>query len=366
MPDDRFGTPQAIDSAMVSSPTPEPDSEALPKVRLGYVPLTDSAPIIVAREKGFFRKHGLDVQTSQQPGWATVRDRLVHGEIDAAHCLGPLALAIHFGIGTRACEVSVPLILCANGNGITLSNEIPSEAVANPIAFQTYLEANYSKEKPLTLAAVHPCSSHAHLLRLWLLRLGVSPQNPAINLISLPPGTVLRNLAKGHLDGFCVGEPWNSAALGAGIGWCAATSTDLSNGHPEKVLVTTRNFTSQNPQTVVALTTALLEACLFCQDSANHQEIVTLLSNEPVLCEISEALSCSLAGRLAGRATSPTSQVPNFHIFHSPEVNAPRSETAFWLTDSIRQSGLLATDASISSAEVFRLDLFEKAQAQLS
>ena len=309
-------------------------------IRLGYIPLIDCAPIIVAREKALFAKHGINVVTSQEPGWATVREKIVHAELDAAQCLGPLALAIHHGIGTISKEMVVPLVLSANGNGITLSNKIPPEVFAEPGKFLSFVEENYSKDSPLTFASVHPCSSHHSLLLLWLHKNGIA-KHPFVEIISLPPEIMIRSLAHGHIDGCCVGEPWNSVAIRRGIGWCVSNSVELSNGHPEKVLAATLSFAESRPNELQSLTRALLEACQFCQDPANHQEVLTYLAAEPGMNRIQDALPYSILGRLPAAEGALEQSYPDFHIFHDLEVNAPTSKTASWLREGVRLSGLL-------------------------
>ena len=333
-------------------------------VRLGYIPLIDCAPIIVARERGLFAKHGVNVVTSQEPGWATVREKLVHAELDAAQCLGPLALAIHHGVGTIPVEMVVPLILSANGNGLTLSNKIPREVFDAPGKFLAFIEQNYSKESKLILASVHPCSSHHSLLLLWLHKNGIA-KHPFIEIISLPPEIMIRSLTHGHIDGCCVGEPWNSVAIMKGIGWCVSNSVELSNGHPEKVLASTLSFAKSHPTELQALTRALLEACQFCQDPANHQEILTYLAAEPGMNLVQDSLPFSILGRLPATEGADEQLYPDFHIFHDHEVNAPTSKTASWLREGVRLSGLLHKGQQLPNDSIFRMDLFEQAQEQL-
>lgn len=341
----------------------ETHSTASP-VRLGYIPLIDCAPIVVAREKRFFEKHGLSVETSQQPGWATIREKLVHDELDAAQCLGPLALAIHHGVGTIPKEMVVPLVLSANGNGLTLSLKIPPETFRKKDGFLNYLEEKHSKENPLTLASVHPCSSHHSLLLLWLKKNRVS-QHPFIDIISLPPETMIRSLAHGHIDGFCVGEPWNSVAINRGVGWCISSSVELSNGHPEKVLAAPLSFAQNRPHEFKGLTLSLLEACRFCQDPANHEEILSYLATEPGMKNVRDSLSYSLSGRLPSVGKTQGKSLPDFHLFFDREVNAPTSKTASWLRDGVRLSGLLAKGQQLPTDRIFRMDLFEEAEKQL-
>lgn len=338
-------------------------SDTLP-IRLGYVPLVDCAPILVARDKGLFQKYGVEVVTSSQPGWATIREKLVHGEIDAAQCLGPLALAIHHGIGTLPKAMVVPLILSGNGNGITLSNGIPKECVLEEGGFLDLLENHWDKDRPLTLASVHPCSSHHLLLMQWLRQQRVAGHRK-LSVISLPPELMMRNLSHGHIDGFCVGEPWNSVSSLAGFGYCIATSVDLSNGHPEKVLATTQAYADSNPKRLHALTMALLEACKFCQELTNRTELIEILGTEPGLSSIREALTNSLSGRFRTGTGQQDRSLPDFHIFHDDKINAPSAGASSWLREGLRQSGLIPQGQTLAKDSIFRMDLYRNAQNQL-
>ncbi|MEM9079284.1 MAG: CmpA/NrtA family ABC transporter substrate-binding protein [Verrucomicrobiota bacterium] len=332
-------------------------------IRLGYVPLVDCAPILIARDRGLFEKQGLNVIIEPQPGWATVREKLVHDELDAAECLGPLAVAIHHGVGTRAKKMSVPLIISANGNGITLSNEIPTEIIETKNGLLNYLDKDWDKDRPFTLASVHPCSSHHSLLLQWLRQQGVA-NHPRLNVISLPPQVVGRNLASGHIDGFCVGEPWNSVAILSNMGWCAATSTDLSNGHPEKVLATTSSFAEREPEALHALTLSLLQACHFCQNPQNREIVLQTLCNDRHLSTYADAISNSLLGKFQSGPGTRSRKLPDFHIFHGGNINAPTSQASSWLRDGLRTAGLVPKNESFGQDNIFRMDLFNNALSE--
>lgn len=333
-------------------------------MRLGYVPLVDCAPILIAREKGFFAEEGLDVDTRVQPGWATIRDKLAYGELEASVCLGPLALAIHHGIGTIPRKMAVPLIISANGNAITLHKDLPREALAQKGALLQFLEESWTKERPFTLACVHRCSSHHSLLLQWLAQEGLS-NYPNLEIVFLPPETMNRNLAQGHIDGFCVGEPWNSVAILSGLGWCAATSIDLSNGHPEKVLACSADLAAEEPLALQALTVALLKGCRYCQDIANRQEVISILESEPALRGTGEAMANSLLGHFRPALALPARELPDFHIFFDPGINNPDSRLASWMRKGLTQSGLVDKGQKLPKDAVFRPELFEQALAAM-
>lgn len=334
------------------------------QIRLGYIPLVDSAPLLVAQRLDFFKKRGLNVELLPQPGWASVRERLVYGEIDAAQCLGPLAIAINQGIGTRSTNIVVPLVLNANGNAITLSKTIPPEVLSQPDGLLNFLNNDWKNERALTLAAVHPFSSHYALLTQWLKQHKVL-NHPRIQVVTLPPQVVVRNLASGTIDGFCVGEPWNSAAILDGQGWCAATSTDLSSGHPEKVLAVRSHLATEQPEVVTALTAALLEACEFCQDKSHRETVTEILTENTKLSVESDAILNSLNGIFETGLGEKPRKLPDFHIFHGPGINSPDTRASSWLLEGVRQVGLLSRNQSFPQDSVFRMDLFEEAQKQI-
>ena len=343
------------------SPAPRrlPSSE----LRVGYVPLTDSAPLLVAEEKRLFEKHGLRVRLSAEPGWATIREKLTHGELDAAHCLAGLALALNYGLECVTQPVIVPLILSSNGNAITISKDLDPSVFSSGERLDNFLENEWQKDRPLTLAAVHPFSSHYYLLRSWLNRLQCTRQD-LINFIFLPPPVLSRNLASGTLDGFCVGEPWNSKSILREEGWCAATSVELDDGHPEKVLVVPRCTAEQRPREVVALTAALLEACRLCQDDSFHPTLAALLESQDVFGMKASDLGASLKRQtLQPPHTSRSQDNHRFHLFFGEEVNAPHRNTANRVVSALRAANRCGKAPLKELDDIFRLDFYNEALA---
>ena len=192
-------------------------------------------------ETGIFERYGLNVVLSRELGWASVRDKMFYGDLDAAQSIAGIAFALGMGFSELRCEVAVPLILNLHGNAITLSTDLSPAEIGKGEGLQDYLTSSWKKDRPFTLAATHRFSSHHILLYQWLRRHGISC--PAdVEIIFLPPPLMPRHLKAGHIDGYCVGEPWNSESILAGTGWCPATSSDLSHGHPEKVLLRFREI----------------------------------------------------------------------------------------------------------------------------
>lgn len=330
-------------------------------LRVGFVPLIDCAPLVVASEEGLFARHGVEVRLSPEPGWASVREKLIYRELDAAQCLSGLVLALNYGLGCLRQPVVVPLVLSANGNGITLANAIPSEVLQTAGGLKSHLAQR--TERPFTLATVHPYSSHHVLLRDWLVREGFQPEVDA-QILFLPPAVVPRNLEAGTIDGYCVGEPWNSRAILAGTGWCAATSVDLANGHPEKVLAIRETIQRERPEESHALTAAILEACRMCADPDYRPQLTSLLSRPEYLDTPEPVVRNSLSCRFqTGRGEERN--LPGLHLFFGEDINPPTMDKANWIISGMRQTGLLDGVRLSSLTTLFRPDLYEAALASL-
>ena len=330
-------------------------------IRLGYVPLVDSAPLLVAEREGLFAKRDLDVRLSREPGWASIREKLLYGEIDAAQCLGGLVLALNYGISCQPKRALVPLILNANGNAITFSSSITPADLENTAALQKFLNTR-SPYRALTLATVHPFSSHRTLLHQWSNQRGL-PTEGNVNIIYLPPPIAPRALAAGTIDAFCVGEPWGSHAILSGHGWCAATSVDLDNGHPEKVLAVSADFEATRPDDTVALTAALREACALCDKEYYRPQLIKLLHSVARLGTTAESIANSLGSKFRFTASGPGRPVPGFHLFSGDNINRPSADKASWIVSGMRQTGLLDSSRLHGLTEVFRTDIYDAASA---
>lgn len=329
-------------------------------MRVGFVPLVDCAPLVVAFELGFFAKHGLDVKLCRELGWATVRDKIIFGELDAAQAVAGLALAASCGWGSVACPCVTGMILSTNGNGITLSNLLYAQGVHDAKSFKNFLRSD-AKTIP-TLGTVSPFSSHNFLLRQWLRSGGIDP-NKDVRIVIVPPPQVCQNLKAGNLDGFCVGEPWNSLAVQNRLGWTVATSTDLSRGHPEKILLVREEFAEKKADLHLALMAALLEACEWCDRAENLGEVVSLLCRPEYLNLPAKVVLPSLSGRYDygnGRRES----IADFLDFHRHNANEPTDARVEWIAEHLVDNGFskLAKPSSELCQRVFRHDLYEQAQ----
>ncbi|MBN8248614.1 MAG: ABC transporter substrate-binding protein [Verrucomicrobia bacterium] len=337
-----------------------PDPRGL---RLGYVPLTDCAPLIVAHEWGLFERHGLRVTLSRELGWATVRDKLVHGELDAAHAPCALPFALRLGLGCPPTDCCASLVLSLNGNGITLSHALAQSGITDLASLAEHLRRN-RRSRRLVFGVVSLHSTHAWLLRSWLAQAGIQADTD-VHIVVAPPQQMPRHLAAGNLDGFCVGEPWNSVAVAQGSGWCAALSCELSPGHPEKVLALRGGFVADPEGRPLRLTMALLEACAVCADPGQQDAVLRLLARREYLGLPVAQLAPALTGRFP-RGDRRVSTVPDFLVFAREQSNDPTPEKAAWVVKHLLDPTLRSRLPPLELGRIFRSDLFQAAQDALT
>ena len=238
----------------------------------GYVGLVDAAPFLACERKGFFEKHSVQVSLQREIGWATVRDRLVSGELDFAHAPAGLVAASSSGVGCVATSCVGLIEVNRNGNAITLSKEACRYSEHGGLA--AWAKAT---GRSLVFAVPSWVSSHAWIIARWLPESGLEIGRH-VQLVVVPPMQMVANLAAGHLDGFCVGEPWNSLAVRQRKGWVAAFSSRIVPGHSEKVLMVTRERLERDPDIFLRLASALSESCRYCEEKHNREEVAVILA----------------------------------------------------------------------------------------
>ncbi len=345
-------------------------------VRLGFMRLTDSAPLILAHELGLFRQYGLEVELHREVSWANLRDRLVVGELDAAQLLSPLILMTSHGAGGLRANLLTGLSLSLNGNALTLATSLWDRlALGEPggvaphqssRALGAFLDGN--RDQPLTFATVHPFSSHSIQLRLWLRSGGVDPDRD-LRIIVLPPEQMCDSLGRGIIDGFCVGEPWNSVAVQQGIGVVAATGYQLWNNAPEKVLGVTENWHGQHPVTHLRLRLALMEAQRRLAEPEQRRVVAQLLSAQRYLDLPRRVLLPALTGQFALARNLAPLAMPDFQIFHRYQAGFPwRSHARLLARGCADILGKVLSDEVIDhlAATCYRPDLYREAAAILN
>lgn len=329
-------------------------------LRVGFLPLTDAAPLIVAQERGFFARHGLQVQLHREVGWATIREKIIYGELDAAQAPAPMLWATHLGLGCAPCPVLTALVLNLHGNALTLSRALWDAGVRDAAGLCELARARRSHH-PLTFGVVFLFSSHHLLLRDWLLTAGLDPDRD-VRIVVVPPAQMFRNLAAGTIDGYCAGEPWNTLAVREGTGWCPTWSAAQQPGHLEKVLMVTQHFAHKRAAEHAALVVALAEACAWCDEPQHRESLAQLLAGADHLNLPVRVIAPALTGRFDcgdGRVES----TPDFHIFHRGEANVPAAAKAAELQSALIGAGLLSASAVDSELprHLFREDLYRDA-----
>ena len=332
-------------------------------LRLGFVPLTDCAPLVMAQELGLYKKFGLGIELSRELGWATIRDKVIHRELDAAHALAAMPIAATLGLGSIPCDCLTALVLNLNGNAITLSNDLWKRGVRDGKTLREEILRS-RREKTYTFGVVFPFSSHRHLLRHWVTLHGIDPERD-VRIVVVPPPQMVANLKAGNLDGFCVGEPWNSVAVQSRAGWIVATSSELDTLHPEKVLMVRADFAAKRSEEHLALVAALLEACEFSDQPENHAQIIETLARPEYVGVSEDALRHGIEGIIDfGHDTE--SVIRDFCVFHHGGANEPSGDKVAWALQLVRDSGLCPFPSDLSFAfakKIFRPDIFEKAAA---
>lgn len=319
--------------------------------------LTDAAPLIAAEAQGFFARAGLQVELHREIGWATIRDKIIYGELDAAQAPAPMLWSAQLGIHCPPCEVLTALVLNLHGNAITLSRTLWDSGARDNAALRL-LARERRRRQPLTFGVVFPFSSHHLQLRSWLRAAGIDPDRD-VRIVIVPPAQVFRNLSAGTIDGFCAGEPWNTVAAQAGLGWCVCSSAQQEPGHVEKVLIVTRNFAEDRATEHAALVGALAEACAWCDESSNRTSLAELLSGPRALNLPVQAIAPSLLDVFTP-GIRPPETIRDFHVFHGHDANVPTVAKAVALQQTLADAGLLAgaTLPAGLPAELFREDLY--------
>jgi len=339
----------------------------LEKVNLevGFVPLIGCAPLAVAKEKGFFAKHGLDeVTLVRETSWRGVADGIVGKYLDAAQMPSGMPLWLTLG-GDNNIPVPVvsALTIARNGNAITLGKHFYDEGVYTLADFKEYLHR--TSRQMHRMGIVHPSSMHNLLLRYWLAAAGIDPDHD-VHLKTLPPAQMVVDLQAGSIDGYCVGEPWNLRAASEGIGFTIATDLEIWPGHPGKVLGVREDWAAAYPNTHIALVKALLDACQYCEDHSNSEEIRHLLARGEYLgTDVSyiylgspELNACSIDGHMKEYA---------HHQFFGSGVNRPsRTEHLWMMTQMARWNHLPFPRNWVEILErVCRMGVFSTAAREL-
>ncbi|MFQ3669835.1 MAG: CmpA/NrtA family ABC transporter substrate-binding protein [Verrucomicrobiia bacterium] len=365
-----------------------------PDLKLGFIKLTDCAPIVIAHEKGFFEDEGLHVTIEAQANWKVLLDRVISGELDGAHMLAGQPIAATIGIGSQA-HIITAYSMDLNGNAITVSNQVWEEMKKHdpnlrqkkpkhPItatSLKPVVEARAAAGKPMNLGVVFPVSTHNYELRYWLAAAGIHPgfytpqdingNTQADVLISVtPPPQMPATLAQGTIQGYCVGEPWNQAAVFRGIGVPVVTNEQIWKNNPEKVFGVTADWAERNPQTHIAVIKALLRAGQWLDASlANRREAAKILSRPEYVGADEAVIANSMTGTFEFEKGDKR-DMPDFNVFFRYHATYPFYSDAVWFLTQMRRWGQIPEPKSDAwyheqARKVYRPDIYLQAARAL-
>lgn len=344
------------------------------RLTLGFIPLTDCAPLVVAAERGYFSHEGLEVAVSREVSWSNIRDKVALGALDGAQMLAPMPLAATLGLGGVRRPMETSLSMGLNGNAITVSRPLyqrmqasdpgaMAEKPASARALRSVIEARRDAgDDLLTFATVFPYSSHNYLLRYWMAAAGIDPDRD-VRLIVVPPSDMVRSLDAGTIDGYCVGEPWNALAVQLGVGHTVISSYEIWNNHPEKVFGVTREWAQRHPNTHQAVLRGLIRAGRWLDRPDNRGSAAKILAGPHYLDLPVEVVRVSLADG-ASRGGQPAG---NLNVFHRYAANFPWRSHAEWFLGQMRRWGQIDTSVDVAAVAraVYRPQTYRRAAEQL-
>ncbi len=316
------------------------DSPETADIKLGIIALTDCSPIVIAHEKGIFKKFGINSTVSKEASWAVIRDKLTTGENQATHMLIGMPIASTMGLGGAPVkEMVFPWILNRNGQAITLSNKFKGKVAGDPKALKPIVDEAKAAGTPLTFAMTFPPGTHAMWMRYYLAAGGINPDSD-ITLTTIPPPQMVANMKVGKMDGYCVGEPWNARAIAEDIGYTSVATQEIWKNHPEKVCAFTKEFSEKNPKTVKAVLKALHEASVWLDDLGNRKEQVNIISAASYVNCPPEVIYSRLMGEL-DYGDGRTKKDEDYMMFSSRNCNYPQPKFVKWWLSQFRRWGMV-------------------------
>jgi len=347
-------------------------------VTFGIIPLTDCAPIVVAAEKGYFRKYGLNATVSKEASWANIRDKVAIGALDGAHMLAGMPIAATLGVGAVPKATVTAFSMDLNGNGITVSNDLyermvkadPAAMKERPLtarALKKVIDADKKAGKsPMTFAMVFPVSTHNYEIRYWMASAGIDPDND-VRLIVIPPPQMVANLQSRNIDGYCVGEPWNERAVTAGIGHTLITNYEIWNNNPEKVFGVNKEWADKYPNTHKAAVMALIEAAQWMDKPENRAEVVKIISQKSYVNAPEDVVKMSMTGTFRYSKGEAPRPLPDFNVFYRYAATFPWRSHAEWFITQMIRWGQIEKPLNIKkvAADVYRPDIYREAAKAL-
>jgi nitrate/nitrite transport system substrate-binding protein len=337
------------------------DAPEKTEIKIGFIPLTDCASVVMAAEKGFDKKYGIKIIPSKEASWAGVRDKLSNGELDAAHVLYGLIYGLQLGVGGQKKDMAVLMNLNHNGQAITLNNQLKAKGVVDGVGLSKLVKA---EPKEWTFAQTFPTGTHAMWLYYWMASYGIDPFKE-VKVITVPPPQMVANMRVDKMDGYCVGEPWNARAIHDKIGFTAATSQDIWTDHPEKVLGTTLEFVQKYPNTARALIAAILDASKYIDTMSNRSETARIISGKAYVNTEFDVIEDRMLGQYDNGIGKKWQDANYMKFFNDGKVNFPYLSDGMWFLTQHKRWGLLKEhpDYLAVAKSVNQIKLYKEAAA---
>ncbi len=352
-----IGISPALRSVVYAAGSDAPEKA---EVKIGFIPLTDCASIVMASVLGIDKKYGIKIVPSKESSWASIRDKVMSGENDLTHMLYGQAYGVHLGVGGAKKDMAIMMTLNQNGQAITLSKKLADKGAVDGPSLAKLMA---SEKREYTFAQTFPTGTHAMWLYYWLAANGINPMKDA-KVITVPPPQMVANMRIGNMDGFCVGEPWNHRAIIDGIGVTAQTTQDIWKDHPEKVLATTGEFAKKNPNTCRAVTAAILEASRWIDSGLqNKNKMAETIADKSYVNTSVDAINQRILGRYQN-GMGKTWDDPNFMKFFSDgAVNFPYLSDGMWFLTQHKRWGLLKDhpDYLTVAKQINQIDIYKQA-----
>ena len=340
------------------------DAPEKKEVKIGFIPLTDCASVVMASVLGFDQKYGVKIIPSKEASWASVRDKLVNGDLDMAHVLYGLVYGLHLGVSGPQKDMAVLMTLNRNGQAITLSKKLADKGAVDAASLAKLMNA---EKREYTFAHTFPTGTHAMWLYYWMASAGINPMQDA-KIITVPPPQMVANMRVGNMDGYCVGEPWGHRAIMDGIGITAITTQDIWRDHPEKVLGSTAEFANKNPNTARAVMMAILEAGRWIDASLqNKMKMAETVAAKSYVNTSVDAINQRILGRYQNGLGKTWDDPNHMKFFADGDANFPYLSDGMWFLTQHKRWGLLKShpDYLAVAKQINRVDLYTQAAAQL-
>ncbi len=353
------GVSPALRTAVYAQGSDKPEKE---EVRIGFIPLTDCASVVMASVLGIDKKYGVKIIPTKEASWAGVRDKLVNGELDMAHVLWGLIYGVHMGTSGPKKDMAILMNLNHNGQAITLSKKLADKGAVDAASLAKLMA---TEKREYTFAQTFPTGTHAMWLYYWLASVGINPLKEA-KVITVPPPQMVANMRVGNMDGFCVGEPWGHRAIMDGIGITATTTQDIWKDHPEKALGTTADFVKKYPNTARAVTAAILEASKWIDAGlSNKNKMAETIADKAYVNTGVDAINQRILGRYQNGLGKTWDDPNHMKFFNDGAVNMPYLSDGMWFLTQHKRWGLIKDhpDYLGIAKQINQVDLYKQAAA---